>query len=133
MKKENKGGRKSNELDYEAKMNRAFEMMLYEKMGYTEFKLKGAKEFGITERAAENMWADVRARIKERFTLEQEAILDDQLSRSHDLLNRARLANNRRVESEVLRDLSKLYGLDIKKVDVTSGGQPININIKLTE
>jgi hypothetical protein len=131
--KQNKGGRKSNTISYEEKMVRVFEVMLYEKKSYTEFRDQISKEFGITTRAAENMWLDARNRLKERYTEEQENVLQDQLTRTMDLLNRARESNNRRVEAEVLRDLTKLYGLDVKKVDITSGGEPISININLTD
>ena len=131
--KQNKGGRKSNVISYEEKMVRVFELMLYEKKSYTEFRDQVSKEFGITTRAAENMWTDARNRLKERFTEEQENVLQDQLTRTMDLLNRARVSNNRRVEAEVLRDLTKLYGLDVKKIDITSGGEPISININLTD
>lgn len=131
--KKNAGGRKSTVVSYEEKMVRVFEVMLYEKKSYTEFRDQMSKEFGITTRAAENMWTDARNRLKERYTEEQENVLQDQLTRTMDLLNRARESNNRRVEAEVLRDLTKLYGLDVKRVDITSGDQPISININLTE
>jgi hypothetical protein len=125
------GGRKSNEIEYENRMVRVFDLILYEKKSYTEFRDIASREFDISTRAAESLWQDARARLKERYTEEQESILQDQLSRTMDLLNRARLSGNRRVEAEVLRDLTKLYGLDVKKVDVTSGGIPIAININL--
>jgi hypothetical protein len=126
-----KAGRKTNEVDYESRMVRVFDLILYEKKSYTEFRDIASKEFDISTRAAESLWADARNRLKDRYTEEQESILQDQLSRTMDLLNRARLSGNRRVEAEVLRDLTKLYGLDVKKVDVTSGGVPISININL--
>ena len=126
-----KTGRKTNEVDYESRMVRVFDLILYEKKSYTEFRDIASKEFDISTRAAETLWADARNRLKDRYTEEQESILQDQLSRTMDLLNRARLSGNRRVEAEVLRDLTKLYGLDVKKVDVTSGGVPISININL--
>ena len=133
VEKQNKGGRKSTVISYEEKMVRVFELMLYEKKSYTEFRDQVSKEFGITTRAAENMWTDARNRLKERFNDEQEIVLQDQLTRTMDLLNRARVSNNRRVEAEVLRDLTKLYGLDVKKIDITSGGESISININLTD
>ena len=77
------------------------------------------------------MWYDARKRLKERHTGEQEEILQDQLTRLYDLLNRCRESGNRRVESEVLRDLSKLYGLETKKIDITSDGEKISVNIIL--
>jgi hypothetical protein len=47
---------------------------------------------------------------------------------------RARDSGNRRVEREVLADMNKLYGLESpKKVDITSGGEQISININLGE
>ena len=128
MSKENK----SNELEYEQRMERAFEMMLYEKKSYDEFKKQFAQEFDITTRQAENVWKDVRNRLKERFTQNQEEILTEQLNRLYDLLNRCRLSGNRRVESEVLRDITKILGMEpSKKVDLTSNGETISINIQI--
>lgn len=129
-----KGGRKTNEINYEERMTRVFELILWEKKSYTEFRDIASKEFGISTRSAESLWSDARNRLKERFNEEQENILQDQLSRTYDLLNRARISGNRRVEMEVLRDLSKLYGLEQpKKIDLTSNGEAISININLTD
>jgi hypothetical protein len=129
-----KAGRKSNEIEYEEKMVRVFELIVYEKKSYVEFRDIVSKEFGISTRAAENMWQDCRNRLKERYSQEREEILSEQLNRLYDLLNRSRLSGNRRVEAEVLRDISKIYGLDQPlKVDVTSGGNPISININLDQ
>ena len=132
MAKATSGGRKSTELEYEQKMVRVFELIVYEKKSYTEFRDIASKEFNVTTRAAESMWTDCRNRLKERFSQERDEILSEQLNRLYDLLNRSRLAGNRRVEAEVLRDISKIYGLDApQKVDVTSGGEPISVNIIL--
>jgi hypothetical protein len=128
MSKENK----SNELEYEQRVERAFELMLYEKKSYDEFKKQFAQEFYITTRQAENVWKDVRTRLKERYAQNQEEILTEQLNRLYDLLNRSRLSGNRRVEAEVLRDISKIYGLDQPvKVDITSNGNQLSLNIVL--
>lgn len=125
---------KATVIEYEDRMTRVFEAMLYEKKSYTEFKEQISKEFGITQRQAENMWADARKRLKERYSQEQEEVLQEQLNRYHDLLLRARDSGNRRVEREVLADMNKLYGLESpKKVDITSGGEQISININLGE
>jgi hypothetical protein len=133
MEKENKGGRKSNIATYEERIPEAFEMILYEKLSYTEFRQLGAKKWGITERAAETIWKDCKDRIKARFEEQTEEIISEQLSRYFDLLTRARTDNNKRVERETLADINKLYGLENKKIDITSGGEPISININLTE
>jgi hypothetical protein len=125
-------GRKSTVLEYEQKMVRVFELIIYEKKSYTEFRDIASKEFDITTRAAESMWTDCRNRLKERFSQEREEILSEQLNRLYDLLNRSRLAGNRRVEAEVLRDISKVYGLDApQKVDITSNGNQLSLNIIL--
>ena len=130
MSKENK----ANELEYEQRMERAFELMLYEKKSYDEFKKQFAQEYDITTRQAENVWKDVRNRLKERYTQNQEEILTEQLNRLYDLLNRCRLQGNRRIESEVLRDITKILGMEApKKVDLTSNGETISININITE
>jgi hypothetical protein len=133
MEKENKGGRKSSIATYEERIPEAFEMILYEKLSYTEFRQQGAKKWGITERAAENVWKDCKVRIQQRFTEQADEIISEQLSRYFELISRARADNNKRVERETLADINKLYGLDNKKIDITSGGEPISININLTE
>jgi hypothetical protein len=125
---------KATVMEYEERMTRVFEVMLYEKKSYNEFKVQIGKEFNITQRQAENLWAEARTRLKERYSQEQEEILQEQLNRYHDLLMRARDSGNRRVEREVLADMNKLYGLESpKKVDITSGGEQISININLGE
>jgi vacuolar-type H+-ATPase subunit H len=130
---EEKKGRKTNVAQYEERMTEVFEMILYKKLSYTEFRTQASELFGITTRQAENLYKDARDRLKERFTQEREEILSEQLNRMYDLLNRSREAGNRRIEAEVLRDLNKIYGLDQPvKVDITSGGDPISININLT-
>jgi hypothetical protein len=130
MSKENK----ANEIEYEQRMERAFELMLYEKKSYDEFKKQFAQEYDVTTRQAENVWKDVRNRLKERYSQNQEEILTEQLNRLYDLLNRCRLQGNRRIESEVLRDITKILGMEApKKVDLTSNGETISININITE
>ena len=131
MEKDNKG-RKTNVAQYEERMTEVFEMILYKKLSYTEFRTQAAERFNITTRQAENLYKEARERLKERFAQEQEEVLQEQLNRLFDLLDRCRASGNRRIEAEVLRDLTKLYGLEsAQKLDITSGGEPININIIL--
>ena len=133
MEKENKGGRKSTEVSYEERIPQAFEWILYEKINSIEFRERGSKKWGISQRAVDSIWIDCKQRIRKRFEEQSEEIINEQLQRSFDLLKRCRETNNRRVEAEVLRDISKLYGLDTRKIDVTSNGQAISININLTD
>jgi flagellar motor component MotA len=77
------------------------------------------------------LWKEARTRLKERFQRNSEEILQDHLNQLYDLLKRAREDNNKRVERETLADIAKIHSLETKKVDVTSNGQPISININL--
>jgi hypothetical protein len=125
---------KSTAIQMEERMERVYEMMLYEHLSYNEFKEKAAKEFSITERMAENYWKEARVRLKERFERNSEEILQDHLNQLYDLLKRSRDDNNKRTEREVLADIAKIMGLEAtKKVDLTSNGQAIAININVTE
>lgn len=134
MEENKKPGRKTNVAQAEERMSEVFEMILYSKLSYTEFRSQAADRFGITTRQAETLYKEARERLKERFSQEREEILNEQLNRLYDLLNRCRESGNRRIEAEVLRDLNKIYGLDQPvKVDVTSGGSPIAINIVLNK
>jgi hypothetical protein len=69
-----------------------------------------------------------------------ESLIRDKIIRSHhlsdlnqlyDLLHRCRLDNNKRTEREVLADIAKVQGMEKQKLDITSGGAPIAINIKM--
>jgi hypothetical protein len=126
-----KAGRKSTEAVYEIKLAEAMEMILYKKLSHNEFRHTYSKQFGVTERTADKVFADVKQVIKDRFTEKQDEIINEQLSRYFDLLERARRDGNKRVERETLADMNKLYGLETKKVDVTSNGETINLNIVL--
>lgn len=130
---ENKKGRKTDEIEFESVMSRVYEMMLYEHLSYREFASKAAKEFKISERQAERLWKEARTRLKERYTQNQEEILENHLNQLYDLLKRCRDENNKRTEREVLNDIAKIHQLEVKKVDITSGGSPISININLND
>lgn len=132
-KKKASGGRKSTEVTYSEKITEALEMMLYEKLSAGEFNVQFAKRYNVTERTAEATWKRCKDILKQRFTEKQDEIIQEQLSRYFDLLQRARESNNRRVEREVLADMNKLYGLENRKIDITSNGQPISININLND
>lgn len=130
--KKGAGGRKTNEAQYEERMVEVYEMILYDMLSFSEFRQEAARRFNITPRSAETLYKDAKDRLKERFSQEREAVLNDQLSRLHDLLKRCRDNNNRKIELETLTTLNKLYGLDQPvKVDITSGGEKLSINIIL--
>lgn len=126
-----KAGRKTTEVEYQYNLTAAMELILYKKLSHNEFRQVYAKEHGVSERTAEKVYADVKKIIKERFAEKQDEILTEHLARYYDLLERARHDNNKRVERETLADLSKLYGIEQKKVDITTNGQPISLNIIL--
>lgn len=127
-----KRGRKTTESEMEERMVRVFQMMLYERLNSIEFRNKASKEFGITTRSADNLWIEAKDRLKKRFEDEREEILSAQIERYYNLLNRCIESNNKRTEKEVLDSLTKLFGLEsTQKIDVTSGGSPLSINIIL--
>lgn len=129
-----KRGRKTNTVTQEEQLNMAFELIVYKRLSYVEFKEVYAKQIGITQRQAENVWKKVKETLKQRYQDEREEILESQLTRYYDLLERSRESGNRRIEREILADLNKLYGLDQPvKVDLTTGGEPISINIVLNK
>jgi vacuolar-type H+-ATPase subunit E/Vma4 len=107
--------------------------MLYEHLGHDVFASKAAKEFECSVRHAERLWAEARRRLKERYKQNSEEILENHLNQLYDLLHRCREDNNKRTEREVLADIAKIHQLETKKVDITSNGQPIAININLTD
>jgi len=124
-------GRKTNEVEFEERMERIFHLMLYEHLGHDEFASKAAKEFGITTRQAENLWQEARQRMKQRYTNSQGEILENHLTQLYHLLERCKQEGNKLVERQVLADIAKIYGIEKNKIDITSGGQPISINIKM--
>jgi hypothetical protein len=88
--------------------------------------------YNVSERTADATWRRCKDILKQRFTDEQNELIEQQLMRYFDLLERARHDGNKRVERETLQDISKLYGLEQpKKLDITSDGSAISINIVL--
>jgi hypothetical protein len=127
-------GRKSNTVEYEEKITEALELILYKKLSSGEFRTTYSKTYQVTERAADAVWKKCKDIIKDRFLEEQGEIINQQLSRYFDLLDRARKDGNKRVERETLDSITKLYGIEgTKKIDITSGGESISININLND
>lgn len=127
-----KAGRKTDEIEFESRMSRVFELMLYDHLSYREFATVAAKEFNISERQAENLWKEARTRLKERYSQNHEELLENHLNQLYDLLKRCREDRNKRVEREVLADIAKIHSLEgTKKIDITSNGNALTLNIQL--
>jgi len=116
---------------YEARFPRIYEMLLYEKLGYQEMRDLGSKEFGISARQMEYQMKEAKMRLKLRYEDKSDEIIEQQLARMFDLLHRCRTDGNKKVERELLSDLNKIYGLENRKLDITSNGEPISININI--
>jgi|694.fasta_scaffold47907_13 hypothetical protein len=128
--KKKTGGRKSNVVEYSEKLTEALELILYKRLTSGEFRLTFSKMYGVSERTADATWKRCKEIIAERFKEEQNVLIEQQVERYFDLLNRAREDKNKRVERETLDSITKLYGLEgPKKVDVTTNGEPIKINL----
>lgn len=121
----------ANDIEYELRFPRLYEMILYDKLSFKEFRNKAVKEFKISQSNANALWYAARNRIKERFSDRSDQIVEEQLARMFDLLKRCRKDGNKKVERELLSDLNKIYGLEHRRIDITSGGEPISINISV--
>jgi hypothetical protein len=129
----NDGGQQPSRAKFEARFPRIYEMILYEKLGYIEMRDQIVKEFGVSPNNAERHMRMAKARLKDRFNEKGEEIINEQLARMFDLLSRCKKDGNKKVERELLADLSKIYGLEQKKLDITSNGEPITINISIED
>ena len=116
---------------YESRFPRIYEMMLYEKLSYQEMRDFGSKEFGISARQMEYQMKEAKMRLKLRYEDKADEIIEQQLARMFDLLHRCRTDGNKKVERELLSDLNKIYGLENRKLDITSNGEAISININI--
>lgn len=120
-------------VEYESRFARIYEMVLYEKLSHKEFRRDAMKEFGVSQRTADNLWYASRERLRQRFAERGDIIVEQQLARMFDLLKRCRKDGNKKVERELLADLNKIYGLEHRRIDITSNGEPIAINISIEE
>ena len=127
-----KGGRISTGPEYLQRLNEALEMILYQKLSHAEFRKIYSKTYDVTEKTADRVWVQCKQILKERYEQKNEEIIAEQLSRYQDLLNRAREDGNKRVERETLWDMSRIMGLDQRKLDITSDGMPLDIRINLS-
>ena len=134
METNKKGGRKLNDIEAAERFQRAFEMVLYKRFSYNEFRETFSQQEKISIRQAEIIYQKVKETLKERFEDEKGELIQAQVERYMDLLERSRESGNRRIEREVLNDLNKLWGLEqASKIDISSGGEPISLNINLTK
>jgi glutamate/tyrosine decarboxylase-like PLP-dependent enzyme len=132
--KKTKVGRKNNDLEVAERFQRGFEYILYKRPSYNEFRETFSQQESISIRQAELIYQKVKETIKQRFEDEKGELIQAQIERYMDLLERSRESGNRRIEREVLNDLNKLWGLEqATKVDVTSGGETIQLNIVLNK
>jgi len=130
--KKKTGGRKSTVVEYDERISEALELILYKRLSSGEFRTTFSKMYDVSERTADATWRRCKDILKQRFADEQNELIEQQLMRYFDLLERARFDNNKRVERETLQDISKLYGLEqVKKIDLTTNGDPISVNIIL--
>jgi hypothetical protein len=114
------------------RLNEALELILYKNYGHDEFCKVYADMYNVSTRTAQKVWVAVKKILAERSALKHDEIIANQTNRYMDLLERARLDGNKRVERECLWDLSRIMGLDQRKVDITSGGEAISIKINLS-
>ena len=127
-----KYGRKTTGPQYQQRLNEALELILYKGYGFDEFTKEYAKIYNVSVRTAGKVWSACKKILAERSALKHEEIIANQMNRYMDLLERARLDGNKRVERETLWDMSRIMGLDQRKVDITSGGEAISIKINLS-
>jgi len=128
----NKAGRKTTVAEQNQRLNEALELILYKRLSHNEFRHTFSKMYGVSERTADTVHAKCKVILKQRNEQKIDEIVSEQVSRYFDLLERARADGNKRVERETLWDLSRIYGLEQKKVDITSNGEKLDIKINLS-
>ena len=114
------------------RLNEALEIILYKGYGYDEFVNQYAKMYNVSTRTAQKVWVACKKILAERSALKHDEIIANQMNRYMDLLERARLDGNKRVERETLWDMSRIMGLDQRRVDITSNGEKLDIKINLS-
>jgi hypothetical protein len=114
------------------RLNEALELILYKGYGFDEFVKQYANMYNVSQRTAQKVWVACKQILKDRSALKHEEIIANQMNRYIDLLERARLDGNKRVERETLWDMSRIMGLDQRKVDITSNGEKLDIKINLS-
>lgn len=127
-----KGGRKSTGPEYQKRIDEAIELILYKGYGFDEFCKVYSNNYDVSARTAQTVWVVCKDILKKRSEAKQEEIISNQIGRYMDLLERAREDGNKRVEREVLWDISRITGLDQRKVDITSNGEKLDIKINLS-
>lgn len=127
-----KYGRKTSGPQYQQRLNEALELILYKGYGFEEFTKQYAKMYNVSTRTAGKVWSACKKILAERSVLKHEEIIANQMNRYMDLLERARLDGNKRVERETLWDMSRIMGLDQRRVDITSNGEKLDIKINLS-
>jgi hypothetical protein len=127
-----KGGRKTTVAEAQQRVDEAMELILYKGYSFDEFRKNYSKLYNVSEKTAQTVWVKVKEILRKRSEAKQEELIANQTARYMDLLNRARLDGNKRVEREVLWDISRIMGLDQRRLDITSNGEKLDIKINLS-
>jgi hypothetical protein len=125
-------GRKSNLVQFTQRLDEAVEMVLYKNLSYGEFIKLYTQTYTVSRDMAREVWKKVKEVLRQRSLDKADEIIAKQMARYIDLLERARLDGNKRVEREVLWDISRISGLDQRKLDITSNGEKLDIKINLS-
>jgi hypothetical protein len=125
-------GRKSTEYAFSKRLEEAMDLIVYKNLTQKEFRVTYSKLYNVGQNTADKVFRKVKEILRERSLIKQDEIIANQLQRYMDLLNAALEDGNKRVARECLWDISRIQGLDQRKIDISSGGEPISIKINLS-
>jgi len=127
-----KVAKQSTKQVYQQRINEAIELVLVKGLSVQEFRKYYSKLYSVSERTADTVWAEIKKILRSRTLKNQEEIISAQLGRYQHLYQSAIEDGNKRVAREALWDMSRIMGLDQKKIDITSGDLPLDIKINLS-
>jgi len=114
------------------RINEAIELVLVKGLSVQEFREYYSKLYGVSQRTADKVWAEIKKILRNRTIKNQDEIISAQLGRYQHLYQSALEDGNKRVAREALWDMSRIMGLDQRKIDITSGDLPLDIKINLS-
>ena len=89
-------------------------------------------EFGYKQSYAYEIVREARIKIADVYKNWNENALEEAIADLDEQKEKALKEGNSKLVLEITKEINKISGLYIQKVDVTSAGQPIQININLS-
>lgn len=123
---------RSNNIDYQNRIDECVEQILENKLGWTQFTLWAREKYVISNKVANQMWKDAWVILNDEFSDNIRESANKALMELEQLKLSAIEANDRRTWLDAIKYQAKIQGAEIERHQIDVKGD-IKIDVNFTE